>query len=342
MREGLPPTYRMRADSHYVDLLASRSPATRERRIAVAMLDAPQIVDVPALVPLIESVKQHGVLQPLLVQEHEGALRVISGQRRLAAAIAAGLRDVPCLVHDVDDRTAARLRSACDIPEAPVSAPVVPTAADHAGEVLARSLATASSLADLLGGDISDLSRGVVGGLLRAELFRANCLLQGTRIVRGELPVVRGAVTIAPLIDKVIQGFAAERRMRQVEFSLHIDLPHGHIVVGDERLIAAALTGAVVATLALLESLPAARIVLAAGLTASRQLTLAVSQDHFIPSQMWAQRGFDPEWRDRPGGAAAVLAMAAVQQAARGHGGDAAATLSSRGSRIALTIPAAA
>jgi hypothetical protein len=330
----------MRADSHYVDLLTSRSPATRERRIAVAMLDAPQIADVPALVPLIESVRQHGVLQPLLVQEREGALRVISGQRRLAAAIAAGLREVPCLVHDVDNRTAERMRLACDGTEAP--APTVPTAADQSGEVLARSLATASSLADLLTGDISDLSRGVVGGLLRAELFRANSVLQGARIVRGELAVLRGAVAVTPLIDRVLQGFAAERRMRKVEFIPQIDLPHGHIVVADERLLGAALTGAAIATLALLESLPATRVAVVAGLTARRQLTLAVSQDHVVPSPVWAQRAFDLEWRDRPGGAAAVLAMASVQQAARAHGGDAAAMLSPRGSRIALTIPAGA
>ena len=333
----------MRADSHYVDLLTSRSPATREGRIAVAMLDAPQIADVPALVPLIESVRQHGVLQPLLVQEREGALRVISGQRRLAAAIAAGLREVPCLVHDVDDRTAERMRLACDGTEAPAPAPApVPTAADQSGEVLARSLATASSLADLLTGDISDLSRGVVGGLLRAELFRANSVLQSARIVRGELAVLHGAVAVRPLIDRVIQGFAAERRMRHVEFIPQIDLPHGHIVVADERLLGAALTGAAIATLALLESLPATRVAVVAGLTASRQLTLAVSQDHVVPSPVWAQRAFDLEWRDRPGGAAAVLAMASVQQAARAHGGDAAATLSPRGSRIALTIPAGA
>ena len=48
-REGLPPGYRMRADPHYVDLLASRSSAGRERNSqgvrwsqsrAVARIDA--------------------------------------------------------------------------------------------------------------------------------------------------------------------------------------------------------------------------------------------------------------------------------------------------------------
>ena len=42
-------------------------------------------------------------------------MRVVAGQKRLAAAIAAGLREVPCIVHDVDDETAARMRAASNV-----------------------------------------------------------------------------------------------------------------------------------------------------------------------------------------------------------------------------------
>jgi len=64
-REGLPPGYRMRADPHYVDLLASRASAGRERVLSVQSIDAPLLADPsPAL---IESVKRDGLLQPLLV-----------------------------------------------------------------------------------------------------------------------------------------------------------------------------------------------------------------------------------------------------------------------------------
>jgi len=215
-------------------------------------------------------------------------------------------------------------------------------AADHAGETLARSLHTAASLADLLTGDISDMSRGVVGALLRAELFRATTLVQATRVLQGELPVVRGAVPVGALIDKVVQGFAAERRMRHVEFVPQVDLPSGHIVIADERLLAAALSGAVIATMALLEGLGSSRIAMVAGLTASRQLTLVVSQDHVLPPAAWIDRAFDATWRERPGGAATTLAMTSLQRAARMHGGEASVTLSPRGSRVALTIPAGA
>jgi signal transduction histidine kinase len=335
----------MRADPHYVDLLASRAAASRERSVPVGSLETPAVADVPALVPLIESVKKHGVLQPLLVQERNGSMRVIAGRRRLAAAIAAGLREVPCIVHDLGDEAAAALRSASNIDrgdEIPASAGLTTPAADHAGETLARSLHTAASLADLLTGDISDMSRGVVGALLRAELFRATTLVQATRVLRGELPVVRGAVLVSALIDKVVQGFAAERRMRHVEFVPQVDLPPGHIVIADERLLAAALSGAAIATMALLEGLASSRIAMVAGLTASRQLTLVVSQDHVLPPSVWIDRAFDATWRERPGGAATALAMTSLQRAARMHGGDTTVTLSPRGSRVALTIPAGA
>ena len=335
----------MRAEPHYVDLLASRAATPRERNVPVASLESPAVADIPALVPLIESVKRHGVLQPLLVQERTGSLRVIAGRRRLAAAIAAGLREVPCIVHDVNDEAAAALQAASNLnrgESAPSTAPEAGSTADHAAETLARALHTASSLADLLTGEISDMSRGVVGALLRAELFRATTLVQAGRVLRGELPVVRGAVPVGSLIDKVVQGFAAERRTRHVEFVPQVDLPSGHIVIADERLLAAALSGAAIATMALIEGLPSSRIAMVAGLTAARQLTLVVSQDHVLPPPVWIERAFDPTWRDRPGGPATTLAMTSLQRAARMHGGDATATLSPRGSRVALTIPAGA
>lgn len=344
MREGLPPTYRMRADRHYVDLLAAPPAATRERVLPIGSLDAPRVDDVPALVPLIESVRQFGILQPLLVSERSGSMRVIAGHRRLAAAIAAGLREVPCIVHDVDDDAADRLRESSNIASTPAPAPVPqPQHPElHAGDELARAIATASGLADLMAGTLADLTRGAVGGLLRAELWRASHLLAATRVLRDELQGARGGVTVSSLIDKVVQGFAAERRQRHVELVTSLDLPHGHIVVADERLLTTALSGGVAAMMALLDGLPSSRISIAATLTQSRMLALAIGQDHIRPSDTWAERAFDREWRDRPGGVASMLAMAVLQQAARAHGGEAVAATTARGSRITLTFPAGA
>ncbi len=55
---------------------------------------------------LSASIKEHGVLQPLLVREVEGGYQLIAGERRWLAAQKAGLETVPCRVVDVIDKTA--------------------------------------------------------------------------------------------------------------------------------------------------------------------------------------------------------------------------------------------
>lgn len=308
----------------------------------IVSLEAPRVDDVPALVPLIESVRQHGVLQPLLVCDRDGSMRVIAGHRRLAAAIAAGLREVPCIVREVDDEAAERMREASNVSPA-ARAPVAPVTREpelHAGDEIARALATAGGLADLMAGTLAELTRGAIGSLLRAEIWRAAHLLSASRAVREELPVTRGAVTVSALVDKVVQGFAPERRMRHVDLAASVDLPPGHIVVADERLLSTALTGGVIAMLALVEGLPSSKIAISATISSARLLTLAIAQDHVRPFDTWVERAFDLEWRERPGGVPATVAMAAMQQAARAHGGEATAALSARGARLALVIPA--
>jgi ParB family chromosome partitioning protein len=60
--------------------------------------------------PLIESVREKGVLQPLLVRRTEGdAYEIIAGERRWRAAQAAKLHEVPVVVREIDDREALEL-----------------------------------------------------------------------------------------------------------------------------------------------------------------------------------------------------------------------------------------
>lgn len=60
--------------------------------------------DPAELESLAESIKQHGVLQPLLVREHEGHYFLAAGGRRLLAAEMAFLAEVPCLVRTMTDQ----------------------------------------------------------------------------------------------------------------------------------------------------------------------------------------------------------------------------------------------
>ena len=49
------------------------------------------------------SVREHGILQPLVVRPAGKGYEVVAGERRLLAARAAGFKKVPCLVRDVPD-----------------------------------------------------------------------------------------------------------------------------------------------------------------------------------------------------------------------------------------------
>ena len=53
---------------------------------------------------LSDSIRQHGILQPLSVRRVEGGYELIAGERRLRAAQDAGLTDIPCILMQMDDR----------------------------------------------------------------------------------------------------------------------------------------------------------------------------------------------------------------------------------------------
>ncbi len=55
---------------------------------------------------LSDSIREHGVLQPILVRELDGAYQLIAGERRWLASQRAGLPLIPCRVVDVIDQTA--------------------------------------------------------------------------------------------------------------------------------------------------------------------------------------------------------------------------------------------
>ncbi|MEJ0018459.1 MAG: ParB/RepB/Spo0J family partition protein [Acetobacteraceae bacterium] len=67
-------------------------------------------IDPTALEELTQSVRLRGILQPLLVRPHPtaaGRFQIIAGERRWRAAGAAGLHEVPALVHDISDTESA-------------------------------------------------------------------------------------------------------------------------------------------------------------------------------------------------------------------------------------------
>ena len=60
--------------------------------------------DEDALLELAESIKQFGVLQPLLVQKKDDYYEIIAGERRWRAAKLAGLKEVPVIIKVFSDQ----------------------------------------------------------------------------------------------------------------------------------------------------------------------------------------------------------------------------------------------
>ena len=63
----------------------------------------------PELASLSESLKEHDMLQPVLVRQAGDRFQLISGERRLRAAIKAGWKQVPARIREADDRLVAEL-----------------------------------------------------------------------------------------------------------------------------------------------------------------------------------------------------------------------------------------
>ncbi len=57
-----------------------------------------------ALQDLADSIRQHGILQPLSVRRSGTGYELIAGERRLRAAQIAGLGEIPCIVMTMDDK----------------------------------------------------------------------------------------------------------------------------------------------------------------------------------------------------------------------------------------------
>lgn len=107
-QRGLPETKRMRHDAHFVDRLAARPSDAVGRQIEVASItpspNQPRR-EFHGIEELVASVKEKGILEPILVRDRgDGTYEIIAGERRFRAALEVGLSRVPCIEMDVDDR----------------------------------------------------------------------------------------------------------------------------------------------------------------------------------------------------------------------------------------------
>jgi ParB family chromosome partitioning protein len=58
---------------------------------------------------LVESIREHGIIQPLIVRKVDGKCELIAGERRWRAATQLGLRDAPVIIREASDRDVLEL-----------------------------------------------------------------------------------------------------------------------------------------------------------------------------------------------------------------------------------------
>jgi len=97
----------MRHDVHFVEQLAAPQSQAIGRMIELASLAPnPQQPrrEIGDLTDLVASIKEKGILEPILVRRQDEGYQIIAGERRFHAAKAAGLAQVPCIELEVDER----------------------------------------------------------------------------------------------------------------------------------------------------------------------------------------------------------------------------------------------
>ena len=77
------------------------------RAIRPSPMQPRKVFSQEALAELSESIRVHGILQPLSVRRAAGGYELIAGERRLRAAQMAGLSEVPCIILQMDDQESA-------------------------------------------------------------------------------------------------------------------------------------------------------------------------------------------------------------------------------------------
>ncbi len=248
-REGLPQGYRMRADRHYVEQLAGHDVGYPVRMIATTNIVCEPTFDAADLRPLVESIRAHGIVHPLLVRRDDGRYEVIAGRKRFAAAQMLRLQNVPCIVHDVPPRDAAAIAAADNLsmrrnpPAAIDAAPIRQLASAH----LARALRAA----ELSGGGADGLRRSGIE-LLKAHAWRAFYLMDAAEFaIDTEAPALASATPLASIVEEVVAGFRSEAQLRGIAVRTSVERPA--LVAIASRPLAAAIAGALLATLGLVD-----------------------------------------------------------------------------------------
>lgn len=339
VREGLPAGFRMRADAHYVEQVVGRRLADPILLIPVGEIDPPPAGQDPDgdLEPLVRSVARFGILQPLLVRRHAGRYALVAGVRRLAAATAAGLSEVPCMVHTADAAKATDLAEATNLQALPTDTrPANDWLPDAAFAELTEQLGAIEACLHLFGERERPTRERVGMTLIRTEVRRAAWLTQALAVLSGRARAQCRPLDAASLVRRLVAALALDRSVTGVDVEARG--AETAAVRGDEQLLTVAVAGLVEAVRAAAERCAGARVLSTVKRDGERVLVEVALAGAELPS---ALRGafLDLESADRPGGARSAIGVKAAARVATLHSGSLTAT-DAGSPRLVLSLPA--
>lgn len=337
-REGLPSGYRMRADRHYVEQLATPSAAIPVRMVPVSLIDVDEVVSRTDLRRLVESVRSHGIVHPLLVRRQDSRYAVVTGRKRLAVAQTLRLAMVPCLVHDVDDIQAAALAAADNLAvRSDVREERTWPYAVAVRQLVAEHLTTIRACGDIVARGVPAMNRPMLD-LIRAHSWRAARLVDALDLI-ANAPASQGRErTLSAIVDEVVDGFGPESRLNGITMRAHVREDLSSSGLNDRELLAG-LSAALLATLPLIEQAARPTVVVRASNAGPGTVVLEVTQSDVAVTKRFASQFFDDEAAtDRAGGYAAAAGALGAKAIAERHGGEATFEATHNGCRLAIAL----
>ncbi len=337
-REGLPKSYSMRADRHYVEqLTGDRTPL---RYLPVGEIEEVEATDAATPAVLVESIRGVGVLQPLLVNEHHGRYRLIAGRTRLRAARAAGLATVPCLVHRATSEEAEALAAAEALgAPTPVAEPER-VSAPHRDDLI-DALSTEARAIDaaerLLAGGAQDLAWRSARDLIAAHARRAAWLIRATRIVDEQGERTRGRDPLGATVARVVEQLEPESRLTGIDVRARLDDRAYAARIGSDTLVAG-FVGAIV-SLAPWDGPAHQEPVVVAANHAGDTLVVEIWRANARIDTDLADRFFDSTLTHRPGGWVAAVGAGAFKAAVQASEGDVVCHVRDRDAHLKAIFP---
>jgi hypothetical protein len=340
-KEGLPARFTMRHDAHYVDELVSGTDVRQVIRLPVKDISTTwdgrwQIGH------LADSIAEFGMLQPLIVRRRRSRYELLAGAKRLAAAKAAGFTEVPCLLYDVDDHQAERMREATNLRVDDRNTDATTDSRTLLRSVLpllCQSFQTTLSCLSHMNESEGALRDRVAGDLITSEAQRASRLTWGAMLVSFTPNLVLSDFDTADVLEEVLDAYSSEHTLAELVLEKRIQRPC--MLRADRRLLSVAVRGAVDAIMPLARTLrPAPVGVRLACNEPSRTVVLEVAQDVLRPPDSEWSRWFDLGWRERPGGIVSGVGLLAAKRVVEFHRGRLLITPSGgRGCLLTLCFP---